>query len=344
MLYRLVVYVRNMLFDLKVLPSESFELPVIAVGNITAGGTGKTPHVEYLAGLLHDRYRIALLSRGYGRRTKGFLPVSPGSEVAEVGDEPLQIKRKFPSVDVAVDRRRVSGIRKLTDVSPRIEAVILDDAYQHRYVTPRLSILLIDYNRPVFHDLLLPAGNLREPWKNVARADIIIITKCPEKLNSIDKARFISRLIRRSDQEIFFTRYAYGAPVPVFPGKKNKQKPLNYKSLRKADPGVLLVTAIADPGPLRSHLHGFVDVAGERSYTDHHRFSYRDLEEISMRYNNIRKKTKYIFVTEKDAVRLRELRIGDKRLRKAFYYIPVEVKFLSKGEKRFIRRIIKSLK
>lgn len=343
LLYRMVVYFRNMLFDLKVLPSVSFKMTVLSVGNITAGGTGKTPHVEYLAGLLHKRYRIAVLSRGYKRRTRGFLKVSPGSAVAEVGDEPLQIKRKFPVVDVAVDRRRVSGIRKLAEMKPRIQAVILDDAFQHRYVRPELSILLVDYNRPVFEDMLLPAGDLREPWKNAVRADMIIITKCPSKLKSNDKAHFISQLKIRPDQEIFFTRYVYGSPVPVFSGKKNKLKSLNYKTLRKEDPYVLLVTAIADPAPLRNHLSGFVNVVGELSYADHHQFSYRDLEAISKQYYNIRKKAKYIFVTEKDALRLGELKIRVKHLRKAFYYIPVEVQFLSGGEKQFVRRIIKSL-
>lgn len=342
--YRMIVCIRNLLFDLNILPSKSFKIPVISIGNITVGGTGKTPHVEYLAGFLQDRYRVAVLSRGYKRKTRNFLPVTLASTVSTTGDEPLQIKRKLPSLLVVVDRDRVNGIRKLIEMKPRMQLIILDDAFQHRRVTPGLSILLVDYNRPVFHDMLLPAGNLREPWKNIIRADIIIITKCPPKIDLIERARFISQLKRRSEQDIFFTKYAYGAPVPVFPGRKNKQKPLQYKSLQKYGGRILLVTGIADPEPLRNHLSAFVDIAGQLSYADHHRYSNRDLKEISLRYSRFGDKVKYIFTTEKDAVRLRELDIRDKHLRKAFYYIPVEVKFLSKGEKPFIKRISKFLK
>lgn len=342
--YRMVVCIRNLLFDLNILPSKSFKIPVISIGNITVGGTGKTPHVEYLAGLLEGLYRMAVLSRGYKRKTRSFLPVTLTSTVSETGDEPLQIKRKLPSLFVAVDRNRVNGIRRLMEMKPRTQVIILDDAFQHRWVTPGLSILLVDYNRPVFRDMILPAGNLREPWKNVIRADIIIITKCPPKIDSIEKARFISRLKRRSEQDVFFTKYAYGSPVPVFPGKKNKQKPLQYKSLYKHGVRILMVTGVADPEPLRNHLSDFVDIADQLSYADHHRFSNSDLKEISLRYNRFSNKVKYIFTTEKDAVRLRELDIRDKHLRKAFYYIPVEVKFLSKGEKPFIKRISKFLK
>ncbi len=342
--YRMVVCIRNLLFDLNILPSKSYKIPVISIGNITVGGTGKTPHVEYLAGLLQDRCRVAILSRGYKRKTRSFLPVTLASTVAETGDEPLQIKRKFPSLQVVVDRNRVNGIRKLIEMKPRTQVVILDDAFQHRRVTPGLSIMLVDYNRPVFRDMILPAGNLREPWKNVIRADMIIITKCPPKIDSIEKARFISRLKRRSEQDIFFTKYAYGAPVPVFPGRKDKQKPLHYKSLHRHGVRILLVTGIADPKPLRDHLSNFVDIAGQLSYADHHRFSNSDLKEITSRCSRFGNTVKYIFTTEKDAVRLRELDIRDKHLRKAFYYIPVEVKFLFKGEKPFIKRISKFLK
>lgn len=344
LVFRLAVFVRNLLFDLKILPSRSFKVPVIALGNITVGGTGKTPHVEYLVGLLHDRCRVAVLSRGYKRKTRNFLVVLKKSKVAEAGDEPLQIKRKYPGTYVAVDRKRCHGIRRLMKMKPRPEAIILDDAFQHRHVKPGLSILLVDYNRPVFRDMLLPAGNLREPWKNAARADIIIVAKCPEKLNGIEKARFISYLKIRLKQNIFFTKYAYGDPVPVFQRGKNRKRILNYKSLHKAGARIILVTGIADPAPLRNFLSGHMTVYDELVYSDHHRFGYRDLKAIADSYERAGENAKYIFTTEKDAMRLRELNVKDKQLRKAFHYIPVEVKFLSKGEKPFIKRVSKYLK
>lgn len=344
LIYRLAVFVRNMMFDLGILKAHAFKLPVISVGNITAGGTGKTPHVEYLAALLQDHCRIAILSRGYKRKTRGFLTVSVKSAAVDVGDESLQIKRKFPDIKVAVDRRRVAGIRRLIKMKPGPDVIILDDAFQHRYVKPGLSILLVDYNRPIFRDIILPAGNLREPWRNAIRADIIIVSKCPANLDFIEKARIISRLKIRSEQHIFFTTIAYGKPLPVFTKKHSSRRSPDLKSLDHSEAGIILVTGVADPAPLRQFLSGFVEICDEITYPDHHSFGYRDLALIAARYRQIIRKEKYIFVTEKDAVRLRKIILRDKELQKAFYYIPIKVKFLAKDEKPFIRRISKFLK
>lgn len=344
MVYRAVVFIRNLLFDAKLLKSHASKVPVICIGNITAGGTGKTPHVEYMAELLKPAFKVAVLSRGYRRRSAGFRMVTRGSDVAEAGDEALQVKRKFPSVLVAVDRNRVAGIRRLMNRKSPPDVILLDDAFQHRYVSPGLTLLLVDYNRPVFRDMILPAGNLREPWRNAIRADIIIITKCPEKISFIERARFISRLKLRSDQDVFFTTFRYGQPVPVFGKKRKTGKKTDYKSMRKEDAGILLVTGIADPTPLRNFLMQHVKICDELAYADHHPFSEKDLGRMAERLRQIHMKSRYVFVTEKDAVRIRDAKVRDRQLRKLLYYVPVEVKFLSKGEKPFVRRISKYLK
>jgi tetraacyldisaccharide 4'-kinase len=343
-LYWLVVWIRNLLFNLGVLRSTKFNIPVISLGNITVGGTGKTTHVEYLVRLLKNDYKVAVLSRGYKRKSGNFMLAAVKSHVHEIGDESLQIKRKFPEIPVAVNNNRVDGVKKLIRTFPKLDVVILDDAYQHRYIKPGLSILLVDYNRPVFHDVLLPAGNLREPWRNSKRADIIIVAKCPLNLSPSERANFTANLKLTPKQRIFFTSYNYETPVAVFPGKRHHQEIYTYKQLRKIDAGILLVTGIANPKPLKRFLEKNMYVNDEIAFPDHHQYTYTDLLTIKERLGSINAPEKYIVVTEKDAIRLRELEIADKALRKAFIYIPVEVGFLAKGEKPFIKRIYKYLK
>jgi|WetSurSiteA1Bulk_404760.scaffolds.fasta_scaffold00571_2 tetraacyldisaccharide 4'-kinase len=343
-LYGLAVQVRNLLFDLRILRSVKFGLPVISVGNITVGGTGKTPHVEFLINLLKNEYKIAVLSRGYRRKTKNFILASSKSGVTDIGDEPRQMKLKFPDVHVAVERDRVFGVRKLIENIPKLDLVILDDAFQHRYIQPGLSILLIDYNRPLFTDYLLPAGNLREPVRCAKRADIIIVTKCPDNLSVQERSDFIVRLHPARKQDVFFTSYTYGAPVPVFPDRYGLQYPVPYRYLRKLRTGVLLVTGIANPLPLRQFLDQYLRIDDEISFSDHHQFESRDIQQIKNRFKTIELVEKCIIVTEKDAVRLQEIDIPDKDFRKAFYYIPVEVKFQAKGEKHFVKKVYKYLK
>jgi tetraacyldisaccharide 4'-kinase len=344
LLYGFAVLIRNLLFDLQILKSAGFNLPVISIGNITVGGTGKTPHVEFLIRLLKDDFRIAVLSRGYRRKTRNFVLATKKSKVVDIGDEPRQLKRKFPDVPVAVERHRVMGVRTLMERISKLDLVLLDDAYQHRHILPGFSILLVDYNRPVFHDMLLPAGNLREPWRNAKRADVIIVTKCPDHLSLPERLDFITRLRLTGKQEVFFTGYVYGKPVPVFPDKHGRQDPVPYKSLNKSRTGIMLVTGIANPGPLRQFLEQTLHVDDELIFDDHHEYDLKDVLYIQSRFQTIERADKRILVTEKDAVRLQELDIPDKRLRKSFYYIPVEVKFLAKGQKPFIKRIYKYLK
>lgn len=343
-LYGLIILVRNLLFDLHLLRSTRFKLPVIAVGNITAGGTGKTPHVEYLIRLLRHDFKIAVLSRGYRRKTRHFILASLKSRVNDIGDEPRQMKLKFPEVFVAVENRRVIGVRTLIESIHKLDLVILDDAFQHRYIQPGLSILLIDYNRPIFKDVLLPAGNLREPACNIRRADIILVTKCPEHLSIQERSEFISNLNLGQKQEAYFTSYTYGALIPVFPDKHGLQEPVSYRYLRKCHMGVLLVTGIANPEPLRQFLEQNLRIDDEIRYSDHHPYDKKDVQYIKSRFKTIEQVEKCIIVTEKDAVRLREIDIPDKSFRKSLYYIPVEIKFQAKGEKPFIKSVYKYLK
>jgi tetraacyldisaccharide 4'-kinase len=343
-LYGLAIWIRNLLFDIHILPSRKFKLPVISLGNITVGGTGKTPLVEYLVRLLGDDYRIALLSRGYRRKTRNFVLADSTSGVSDIGDEPLQMKLKFPDVYVAVSHNRVLGIKILKKSIPKLDLVILDDAFQHRYVIPGLSILLIDYNRPVFNDFLLPAGNLREPARHSKRAQILIISKCPEHISLHERSDFIAQLKITSEQSVFFTTYRYETPVPVFPDKHGLHEPVPIHHFQKYHSAAMLVTGIANPGPFREFLQQNLFLADELSFPDHHAFTLKDIAHIRNRYSRVPQSRKCIIVTEKDAVRLRELNIPDREFRKSFYYLPIRVHFLAQGEKTFIKLIHRFLK
>lgn len=338
-LYRMVVGIRNLLFDLRILRSESFKTPLISVGNITVGGTGKTPHVEMLIRYLSKDFRLAVLSRGYKRKSKGFRLVSASSAVDEVGDEPLQIKTHFPDIHVAVDSDRVHGVKKLLKFKHKPDAVLLDDAYQHRSIKPGLSILLVDYTRPVFEDIMLPAGNLREPWRNCKRADILIVTKCPTTLTRSDRARFIRKLNPSPHHRVYFTGFAYGKPQPVFDSGNGA---LRYKVLRKSGAGIMLVTGLANPKPVLAFLHETLVLGDIVLFPDHHSFGAADLGLVSDRFHGLQGSEKYILVTAKDAVKIRELNVPDD-LKNAFYQIPVEVEFIGKGEKSFLDRLYRTI-
>jgi tetraacyldisaccharide 4'-kinase len=338
LLYGFIVLVRNILFDLKILKSTEFGIPVISVGNITVGGTGKTPHVEYLVRLLKDEFTIAVLSRGYRRKTRNFMLADPESSSNDIGDEPKQLKNKFPDVHVAADNKRVHGIMTLKKKVKKLTVVLLDDAYQHRYVNPGVSILLIDYTQPVYRDHLLPYGNLRECIYEIRRADIIIVTKSPKTLKPIEKKILIKELKILPYQFLYFTTYDYKNPEPVFAGISNS---LKYNDIKKSGPAILLVTGIARPQPLAVFLKNYSKSVHEMKYPDHHKWTSNDLNKINERFMAIKSKTKYIFTTEKDAVRLRELAIIPDELKTYMYAVPVEVQFLYGGAKKFNSDIIK---
>jgi len=335
-LFGSVVGFRNRLFDWGVLRSESFDVPIICVGNLTVGGTGKTPHTEYLVSILHKKFNVAVLSRGYKRKTRGFLLADESSGVREIGDEPFQIKNKFPHITVAVDEKRRRGIHRLLQINPLIDVIILDDAFQHRYVKPGLSILLMDYTRKIYEDQLLPAGRLREPLSSKERANIMIVTKCPTETKPID-IRIVSKyLTLRPHQQLYFSTIQYGEIFPVF-DKSASGRPL--PDLDKENEAVLLVTGIASTRKLKQDLSQFAVALEEINFPDHHNFVQKDIEHIEKVFSQIAAKKKIILVTEKDAVRLQQLPFVTDFLKDNLFYLPIQVDFLDNRAAEFNQKI-----
>ena len=277
-LYGIGVRFRNQLFDWKILRTEPYDLPINCVGHLTVGGTGKTPHTEYIIRLIKDRYRVAVLSRGYKRKTSGFLLADQRSTSKDIGDEPYQMKRKFPDILVAVDADRRRGIRNLLALpeNKRPEVIVLDDAFQHRYVAPTLNILLTDCHRLYTQDKLLPAGRLREPMDGARRADVIIVTKCESCIQPID-FRIIEEDIHLSAyQELYFSRILYGELEPVFSGKAPRRTLKGLASTTE----VLLVSGIASPAPLEKEIHKYTEHVTSLVFPDHHAFDRHDIQKI----------------------------------------------------------------
>jgi tetraacyldisaccharide 4'-kinase len=336
LIYGLITGIRNFLYNTEILKSESFAVPVICVGNITVGGTGKTPHTEYIADLLRQSLNVAVLSRGYKRTTKGFIIASPSSKPVDVGDEPLQISRKYPDIVVAVDADRVRGIKTILEKAPDTGVVILDDGFQHRKVKPGLSILLTDYNRPIFEDYMLPYGNLREWRSNSFRADIIVVTKCPRNLNRFEKRLIAKQVGKAPFQKLFFTSISYKAPLPLF--TTNTETSVTFDLGKCSECGVLLVTGIANPAPFREYMQKFFCEIDEINFPDHHDFDEKDIDRIAAQFNSLKATSKFIMTTEKDAIRLLDHEI-DPRLRKLIYYVPVGI-FFTDGDSGDFDKII----
>ncbi len=330
-LYGMATAIRNKLFDWRILRSHEFDLPVISLGNLTAGGTGKTPHTEYLIGLLKDEYRVAVLSRGYGRETRGFILAGPSSTAGEIGDEPCQIKTKFPDITVAVDEKRVRGIRNLLKMD--VDVILLDDAFQHRYVTPGLSILLIDYGRPVTRDHLLPFGRLREPVSSIKRANLILITRSPVNLKAIDMRVRVKDFRLDPFQHLYFTGMQPGAPMPVF-GKAI------YPSSAPDGISALLVSGIANPGSFTATASAYASVSRRIDFPDHHAYNLRDLQRIHDSFSTVEGHTRVILTTEKDAARLRMYPGELSEVSELLFYIPIHVGFLNKDTENFNSQIM----
>jgi tetraacyldisaccharide 4'-kinase len=337
-LYGLAVNFRNALFDKKILQQKTFDIPVVCVGNLTVGGTGKTPHIEYLLRLLSPQYKVAVLSRGYKRKSRGFLIVDTDSKACKVGDEPLQIKQKFPEALVVVDKNRVSGIRKILSIEQeeRPDVILLDDGFQHRYVLPSLSILLVDSNRPVFDDRLLPAGSLREPLQGKERAEIVIVTKCDPDMQPIDLRIYTNKLNLHPRQQLYFTGLDYGMIIPLFPELQGE--PFQVQDLRKKH--VFLVAGIASPQPLVDKLEHIIYNLYTKFFPDHHSFREKDIQAIRELVNTVDDNNKLILTTEKDAVRLRALPCLDEEMKKMLYYIPVRAAFIDEKEHEQFNNII----
>ncbi len=332
-IYGFVVYIRNSLYDYKFLKSTEFEIPVISIGNITVGGTGKTPHTEYLVELLKKHVQVATLSRGYKRKTKGFRLVETTSKAREVGDEPLQIKKKFPEVTVAVDEKRVRGINQLLkDETNSPDAVLLDDAFQHRKVSPGINILLIDYNRPIDKDELLPVGRLRERKYQRRRANVIIYTKCPDEITPITRRIIMKDVNLRPYQSLYFTTMVYGNPLPVF-----DEPAVEVNEIRQS---VILLSGIANPALWQSYMAGRYAVIDELIFGDHHHFIAKDLKTIEARFIRYQELNPVIVTTEKDAMRLRDEESIPGFIRSRMYYIPLKIKFLDHEGKSFDKTIV----
>ena len=314
MWYAIGVAVRNLLFDLGVKRSVSPDVPTIGIGNLRVGGTGKTPHTEYLIRLLAGR-RVALLSRGYGRATQGFVLSDENSTASQIGDEPLMMARKFPQLTVAVCEDRVEGVRRLMEMPQKPDVILLDDVYQHCHIRPALNILLTEYGDPYCNDHILPFGNLREGRRGRRRADIVVVTKCPENLGDDEQQEMRRKLKLDKRQQLFFSHISYAEPVAVYDA-----------AMPDAVEKVVLVTGIAHPDPLVKHLSGKYKVHHLR-FADHHPFGADDCERIIETYNQLKNSNAVVLTTEKDAARMRDADVRKYLQPLPLFYIPIKVKF-----------------
>lgn len=294
LIYGGVVWLRNRLYDVKFFSSIEFSVPVIAVGNLSTGGTGKTPHVEYLIRLLQYRFKVATMSRGYKRHTQGFLLADENTNALRIGDEPMQYHMKFPDLAVSVAEERIFGIPALLQQRPDIDVILLDDAYQHRSVKAGLSILITDYSKPFYSDFILPFGSLREGRSAARRASTIIVSKCPENLEASQADLITKKIDPLPHQQVFFTAIRYDKPFDLLSGGE----------VSLGDKNVVLVCGIARPEPLVSYVRNSAAGVHILSYRDHHYFVSSDIEEIKAAYDNWNADNKIILTTEKDAARL----------------------------------------
>ena len=328
-LYGGITYMRNKFFDWKVLKEVSFDVPVITVGNIAVGGTGKTPHVEYLVEAFRRSRKVAVLSRGYRRDTKGFIIAGRTSTPRDIGDESYQIYHKFKGeVTVAVCEDRVLGIRELMRLQPEIGMIILDDAFQHRYVKPAVSIVITEYNHPLSEDRMLPYGRLREPARGINRADIVIVTKCPAGMTPWNYRSVINDYNLFPSQHLYFSHYAYRPLQPVFPDVATSVPYLDW--LTSGD-SILAVAGIGNPRPFIRHLKSFGAKVKVDIFADHHQYNKKDIEYLLERYKSLKGSQRIIVTTEKDAVRLAANPYFPHELKAVSYYLPIEVEFENPG-------------
>lgn len=335
-IYGCITQCRNWLFDIGVLQSRPYPIPIISVGNLTVGGTGKTPHVEYLIRLLlKEGKKVAVLSRGYKRKTRGYLLATTESTMHDIGDEPWQVKKKFPEVYVAVDAKRQRGIERLTSDPSTcdVEVILLDDAFQHRYVKPALNILLIDYHRMITDDCLLPAGRLRESAKGRQRAQLVVTTKCPASMTPMDFRVVQQALKLRPYQSLFFSTFRYGELQGLF---NQRTRPLH--SIEDEE-HVLLLTGIASPEQMQLDLHRYTRHIDSLSFPDHHFFTPNDARTIEERLRSI-SPPRLIITTEKDATRLRLCTALSEFVRQAIYILPIEVEIMRGEQDKFNKEII----
>ncbi len=323
-LYTLIIWLRNKLYDLGIFKTREFAVRSIVVGNLAIGGAGKSPLTQYLIQYFSNTYKMATLSRGYGRKTKGFRLVGPDDHVAMVGDEPLQFKKNFPAITVAVDENRAEGIEKL---QRNHDLIILDDAYQHRKITAKCNILLFDFHSILNPIILLPTGNFRDTFNQTKRADVVLISKCPAQVSQEQKFRIEKKIRRYSNAPIYYSKLQYLEPVWL---SNPLEKPFSLQ-----DMDILLITGIANPKPLLEELSNSSKKRVHMAFKDHHDFKDQDYKEIIRQYKGIDSNHKIILTTEKDAQRLDLLKLSFLPI----YYLPItfqidkEAEFLQLLEK-----------
>ena len=333
-LYGLGVWIRSLLFKIGILKSRAFDIPIISVGNITVGGSGKTPHVEYLVKLLKEDMKVAVLSRGYKRKSRGYVLADTQTPMPRIGDEPYQMKEKFTDVYVAVDRKRTRGICRLMEDKDTddVDVILLDDAFQHRYVKPGINILLVDYHRLIIYDKLLPAGCLREPQKGKERADIVIVTKCPKDLRPMEYRVLTKAMQLYPYQSLYFTSLEYSPMRQLF-GEEER----DVDSL-KTNEQVLLLTGIASPKQLLHDLQIHTCNIQQMFYGDHHQFTVKDVRHINQHFAAI-SHPKLIITTEKDAARLKYTKGLSDEVKQHLFVLPVHIRFMH-GQEEFNNKII----
>lgn len=318
---------RNLLYDWKILKSKSFEVHTICVGNLAVGGTGKTPHIEYLINLLKTEFNIATLSRGYKRKTSGFSIASQTSTATDIGDEPLQYKTKNPELVVSVDASRVNGVKKLLELDNPPKIILLDDAFQHRALNCELNIVVSEYAHLYINDVMLPAGNLRESKTGIHRADIVIISKTPENVNAIDIRNLSKDLKLAAHQQLFFSWLKYGE-LQGFQNPKESINTLNDLFRYR----IVLFTGIGNPSPMITYLKEYSSDIKHIAFPDHHTFTIEDISAIRTKFDEFEGGNKIIVTTEKDAMRLKGTDLEDTVNTLPLYVLPIEVDFKDKTQ------------
>ena len=338
--YGFGVGLRNMLFEMGALKSKKYDVPIISVGNITVGGTGKTPHVEYLIELLKDHMNVAVLSRGYKRKSRGFVLADKDTPMTQIGDEPFQMKQKYPDIIVAVDGNRRRGIEKLIEgeTGKKADIILLDDAFQHRYVKPGINILLVDYHRLVIYDELLPAGRLREPIKSKDRADIVIITKCPKDLNPMEYRVITKAMKLYPYQQLYFSTHEYDTPRLFFPEMADGKEIKSLDELK--DKSILLLTGIASPQQMEHDLAPYTSQLTPLTFGDHYAFKKKDVERINELFASLSGQ-KLIITTEKDATRLLTTEGLSDEVKKHLYVLPIHISMMQNQTDDFNKNIFK---
>lgn len=331
LIYSVVLYIRHRLFDINILHSKSFDIPIICVGNLSFGGTGKTPHTEYLIRLLSKEMKVAVLSRGYGRSTKGFFIAKEGVTHEEIGDEPLQYFTKFPEIIVAVDENRVEGVKKLLELKDKPDIILLDDAFQHRRIKPGYNILLTDYHSLYSNDDLAPAGNLRDIKSEAKRADMIIVTKCPIVIDPYTKKYIIDSLKPKPHQKVLFSHIVFDSFKPL----NEKAKSYDINQFRS----IFMFCGIANPYPLEDYLKRKTNTLCTKVFKDHHNFSDEDIKSIVEGFENVIGKNKIAVTTEKDAMRLTNNSYLCNFENVPLFCIPIKVNFHEGNEEIFNKEI-----